>query len=196
MSRRCAFKFSDGRRCQRFPSEDSRFCHHHDPRPDLLDTADQDDPEQHPLVRIASPQDAFTVVREAINAVRMGRMRPHQAYALSCLLNVWLRLRDAINDELRVDGLHHQIIPTLHDFEEAASYNAYESEENGDKDEEATEEESPDDSESEAEEEAEAEEEGPEAKAVPVNREEIEKMVKGNETPPGGAARKKREWSN
>ena len=77
------------------------------------------DPGVHPLLRLASPRDAFDVVREAINATRTGQLSPGQAYALASLLNLWCKLFAQLREYDRVGNLRTQMLGELTDADVA-----------------------------------------------------------------------------
>jgi hypothetical protein len=64
----------------------------------------------HPLLRLTSPEDLFDVVREALNAVRLGRMAPGQAYAVGYLVDAWLRVYKEVDIYQREEGLFRQLL--------------------------------------------------------------------------------------
>ena len=107
----CYHRFPSGRFCKCPAENGSRFCHSHahdaerqrqlDARP--LDTT-------HPLSRLASRHDVFDVVREAINATRLGSLTPSQAYAIGYLADVWLRINRGFDYSERQEALRRQYL--------------------------------------------------------------------------------------
>jgi hypothetical protein len=85
-SQRCAHRHIDGNHCGRWPSPGSRFCYLHRSAHGAAA-----DPGQA-LARLSSPADLFDVIREALHAVRFGRIQPGQAYAVAYLAQMWLRV--------------------------------------------------------------------------------------------------------
>jgi hypothetical protein len=85
MSKRCQYVHPNGKRCRRFPQEDSNYCYHHTARADAFDLTHGED--LHPLLRLATPGDLFDVVRETLNAARLGRIKPNQVYAVSHMVH-------------------------------------------------------------------------------------------------------------
>jgi hypothetical protein len=118
MSTRCTFESFDGRLCKRWADRGSLFCFNHHP---ARNTANgYDGATLHPLARLSDPDDIFDVLRETLNAVRLGRIPPAQAYAVAHLAQVLLKVYDRVRVEHRDAALDRQIIPTLADEESCA----------------------------------------------------------------------------
>ena len=112
MTERCVYRYPAGHFCKRWVETGKRFCHDHDPDRDDLPKRTKAD-HLHPLLRLSTPEDLFDAVREAINAARLGRISPGQAYAMGYLADVWLRLHKAIGCGLRDKALHRQFLPDI-----------------------------------------------------------------------------------
>ena len=108
MVKRCSFIYSDGKPCGRWARPRTKFCYHHQSEcaQQLRDPANS----LHPLLRLASPEDLFDVVREGLNAVRLGRIAPGQAYALGYMVDVWLRVYKELDIYQREEGLFRQLL--------------------------------------------------------------------------------------
>lgn len=122
MSMRCCFRYDDGNYCQAWAMRNSRFCNNHQPR-GLNDpgTYSRDGwPMLHPIARLATPSDLFDLIRETLNAIRMGRITPSQAFAVSSVAGRWLEVYDKLEWEERLHALQEQILPSLVDAESAA----------------------------------------------------------------------------
>ena len=134
MALSCYFQYDNGRFCKKFAKTGSRFCHNHQPPAHLADSAlTQSDagpsdglapasawPQVHPHLRLASPTDLFALVRETLHATRTGAVTPSQAFAISSLCTVWLRVYDGMLGHQRLEALQHQILPSLVSAEAAA----------------------------------------------------------------------------
>lgn len=118
MSTRCTFETHEGRLCKRWAVRGSHFCFNHLPARDT--TKGYDGASLHPLARLSCPEDIFDVLRETLNAVRLGRIHPAQAYAVSHVAQVLLKVYERVRIERRDDALDRQIIPTLADEESCA----------------------------------------------------------------------------
>jgi hypothetical protein len=118
MPKRCAYVHPNGKPCRRWPMEDHKYCYHHAPSVDATqpDTAD----ELHPLLRLTTPGDVFDVVRETLNAARLGRIKPSQVYAVGYMAQLWARFYDMQRYADRWAGLYRQFNPDLVDEEEVA----------------------------------------------------------------------------
>ena len=118
MPKRCFYIHPNGKHCRRWPQEDSNYCYHHTARADAFDLTEGED--LHPLLRLTTPDDAFDVVRETLNAARLGRIRPSQVYAVGYMLQHWARFYNLTLCFRREAGLHRQLNPDLVDEEEVA----------------------------------------------------------------------------
>jgi hypothetical protein len=124
MSLKCCFQYDDGTFCKKWAKTGSRFCHNHQPqgasgpRPDGHSLEGW--PALHPFARLAMPADLFELVRETLNATRMGKVAPAQAHAIVALANVWLRIHEKLEHADRLYALDKQILPSLVDAESAA----------------------------------------------------------------------------
>ena len=118
MPKRCAYVHPNGKPCRRWPQEDSKFCYHHTSRADAVEPSYGED--LHPLLRLTTYEDVFDVVRESLNAARLGRIRPSQVYAVGYMIQLWLRLHDRTLSGMRERSLHRQMNPDLVDEEEIA----------------------------------------------------------------------------
>ena len=112
MSERCAHQFRAGVFCKRWAETGKRFCHDHSPDRGEHPRRIKGD-HLHPLARLSTPEDLFDAVREAINATRLGRITPGQAYAMGYLADVWLRLNRAIGSDLRDGAVLRQFLPGI-----------------------------------------------------------------------------------
>jgi len=72
----------------------------------------------HPLLRLTTPNDVFDVVRETLNAARLGRIRPSQVYAVGYMAQLWCRFYNLTTFFNREAGLYRQMNPDLVDEEE------------------------------------------------------------------------------
>ena len=107
----CYHRFPSGRFCKRWAVEGTRFCHAHaqdNERLKKLMTRPMDTISS--LSRLASRHDVFDVVREAINAARLGALTPGQAYAIGYLAEVWLRIDRGFNHDERQEALRRQYL--------------------------------------------------------------------------------------
>lgn len=125
MSNKCSFRLADGRFCKRWALRGQGFCVVHQPDPPkdqhgCSERYPEHDVSVPPLARLATPRDLFDVVRESINAVRLGRMSPGQAYAISALVSAWIHARKEVgySDSRRV--LRSQMLPALSEEERVA----------------------------------------------------------------------------
>ncbi len=104
----CAHRHPDGSFCKRWASKDSRFCYRHQPK-------QWQDPKKHdavhPLARLTTVADVFNVVRETLNAVRLGQISPGQAYATGYMVDRWLQVYDRMNWQDREKALESQMLP-------------------------------------------------------------------------------------
>lgn len=118
MPKRCQYVHPNGKPCRRWPQEDSQFCYHHTARYDAIEPSKGED--LHPLLRLTTPGDVFDVVRETLNAARLGRIRPSQVYAVGYMVQLWFRCYDNAVHRNREAGLFRQMNPDLVDEEEIA----------------------------------------------------------------------------
>jgi hypothetical protein len=116
MPKRCSYVHPNGKHCRRWPQEDSRFCYHHTARDVAIEPTQGED--LHPLLRLTTPGDLFDVVRETLNAARLGRIKPNQVYAVSHMVHTWIRVYQLLNFSVREQALYRQLNPDLVDEEE------------------------------------------------------------------------------
>jgi hypothetical protein len=116
MPKRCSYIHPNGKPCRRWPQKDSPFCYHHTARQDAITPTEGED--LHPLLRLTTPGDVFDVVRETLNAARLGRIRPSQVYAVGYAIQLWCRMYNMKMIDTRAAGLHRQMNPDLVDEEE------------------------------------------------------------------------------
>lgn len=129
MALNCYFQYENGRFCKKFAMTGSRFCNNHQPPPALDPAAipRRDAPgspvasQVHPHLRLASPSDLFDLVRETLHATRTGALTPSQAFAISSLCTVWLRVYEGMRAHQRLTALQQQILPSLVSAEAAAA---------------------------------------------------------------------------
>ena len=115
MNVRCSYESFEGQMCKRWAMRGSHFCYNHQPMQNPA--AASDGASLHPLARLANPEDVFDVLRETLNAVRLGRIVPAQAYAVGFLAQLVLKVYDRVSQDHRTEALHRQLIPTLVDQE-------------------------------------------------------------------------------
>ena len=130
MSNKCSFVLSNGRPCKRWANRGAGFCdvHKSDPAPRPYNWKEQNGPDRHSeldvsvpaLARLATARDLFDVIRESINAVRLGRMSPGQAYAICALAAAWTNARKELGLEDRTRILRGQMLPALTEEERLA----------------------------------------------------------------------------
>jgi hypothetical protein len=65
------------------------------------------------LGRLASYRDLFDVAREALNAVRLGRITPGQAYAIGYMIEMWMRVYRQLAMEDREKALSGAVLQDL-----------------------------------------------------------------------------------
>jgi hypothetical protein len=117
MPQRCAHERALGKFCARWPSPGSRFCYLH-----RAAHGSASEPGQA-LARLATPADLFDVIREALHAVRFGRIQPGQAYAVAYLAQIWLRLYRQLACDDRQAALQGDLLADLvaHDADSLAA---------------------------------------------------------------------------
>jgi len=127
LNTKCFFRNDEGEFCKRWAQRGSRFCYNHQPQgeggPGIgygSGHSAGDWPQLHPHARLATLSDLFDLVRETLNATRMGTVTPGQAAAVGSLAALWLKLYEKLRHEERLYALSAQIIPTLVDAESAA----------------------------------------------------------------------------
>ena len=118
MSKRCKYVHPNGKHCRRWPQKDSQFCYHHTSRAEATEPAYGDG--LHPLLRLTTYGDVFDVVRETLNAARLGRIRPSQVYAVGYMVQLWFRSYDNVMHRNREASLFRQMNPDLVDEESIA----------------------------------------------------------------------------
>lgn len=119
MNLKCLFRNDDGSYCKRWAQKGSRFCYNHQPQ-GLDGPGGTDWPSLHPFTRLATLSDLFDLLRESLNAARMGTMRTGQAASICSLATLWLKTYEKMEQSDRLYALTHQILPTLVDAESAA----------------------------------------------------------------------------
>jgi hypothetical protein len=119
MSLKCLFRNDDGSYCKRWAQKDSRFCYNHQPQ-GLDGPGGTDWPSLHPFTRLSTLSDLFDLLRESLNAARMGTMPTGQAASICSLATLWLKTYEKMESADRIYALSHQILPTLVDAESAA----------------------------------------------------------------------------
>lgn len=125
-NKKCFFRYPSGDYCKRWAQHGSHFCFNHQPQgasgpaPGVNRPTPDGWPSLHPHVRLAMPIDLFNLVRETLNGVRMGRVPPGQAMAISALCGWWLKLYEKLDQDARLHAMQAQILPTLVDAETAA----------------------------------------------------------------------------
>ncbi len=132
MSNKCSYVLANGQPCRRWALRGQGFCpvHQPDPPPIPYDWRNKEKGATHryseldvavpALARLATPRDLFDVIREAINAVRLGRISPGQAYAINALAAAWTKARNQLNSENRDCILRGQMLPALAEEERLA----------------------------------------------------------------------------
>lgn len=111
MARKCLHRLSSGSFCKRWAADGSMFCSHH-----VGSTAHLQHEEAmhlHPLARLTTPEDVFDLLRETLNAARLGRIPPGQAYAVGYLVSRWREMYQDLSIRQRESALHRQILPNL-----------------------------------------------------------------------------------
>ncbi len=119
MNLKCLFRYDDGSYCKRWAQKGSRFCYNHQPQ-GLDGPGGTDWPSLHPFTRLATLSDLFDLLRESLNAARMGTMPTGQAASICSLATLWLKTYEKMEQSDRLYALTHQILPTLVDAESAA----------------------------------------------------------------------------
>jgi hypothetical protein len=93
MSQRCNQRHPNGSFCKRWASKGSPFCYRHQPPPEKPGQR-EDEENLSPLDRLNTHDDLFDVVRESLNAIRLGRLSPGRAYATGYFIDLWMRVRE------------------------------------------------------------------------------------------------------
>jgi hypothetical protein len=93
MSVRCTFRLDNGKFCHRWARKASSFCSHHTPASPPVESGDSEE-NLSPLDRLNTHDDLFDVVRESLNAIRLGRLSPGRAYATGYFIDLWMRVRE------------------------------------------------------------------------------------------------------
>ncbi len=94
MHDRCNFRLENGKFCRRWPIKGTRFCLGHTTVEADPASESQEIDNLSPLDRLNTHDDLFDVVRESLNAIRLGRMPPGRAYATGYFIDLWLRVRE------------------------------------------------------------------------------------------------------
>jgi len=120
----CYFQFENGRFCKKFAMNGSRFCNNHQP-PDAPAAPAagpaRSAPRLHPHVRLSDPTDLFDLVRETLYAARTGAVNPSQAFAISSLGALWLRVYEKSASFRRLQALEEQVRQSLFSDETPAA---------------------------------------------------------------------------
>ncbi len=124
MSSRCAYRRPNGDFCRRWAMHGTSHCKTHQPevqdrRADYLSKNDAWDDSTHPMLRLASHRDAFDVLRESIQAVRLGQLEPSRAYAIAFLMDRWFKARAKLAYDDRCKNLRVQMLGELADNDAA-----------------------------------------------------------------------------
>lgn len=106
--RKCMYRLSSGSFCKRWASAGSKFCHHHEGSIAYFQESKAD--ELHPLARLTTPEDIFDMLREALNATRLGRMSSGQAHAIGHLAAEWRKTFELLSFRQREMNLHRQFL--------------------------------------------------------------------------------------
>jgi hypothetical protein len=93
MSVRCTFRLDNGKFCRRWARKGSPVCAHHTPASPPAESRDSEE-NLSPLDRLNTHDDLFDVVRESLNAIRLGRLSPGRAYATGYFIDLWMRVRE------------------------------------------------------------------------------------------------------
>jgi hypothetical protein len=108
---KCMYRLRNGNFCSRWANHTSKFCSHHEGSLAHFDFSEGD--ELHPLQRLTTPEDIFSMLREALNATRLGRMTPAQAHALGHLSAEWRKTYEMLSFRTRETGLYRQFLTDL-----------------------------------------------------------------------------------
>lgn len=106
--RKCTYRLSSGSFCKRWASASSQFCHHHEGSTAYFQQSESG--ELHPLARLTTPEDIFDMLREALNATRLGRMSSGQAHAIGHLAAEWRKTYELLSFRQREMNLHRQFL--------------------------------------------------------------------------------------
>ncbi|MBI3664076.1 MAG: hypothetical protein HY234_13625 [Acidobacteria bacterium] len=93
MSVRCTFRLDNGKFCHRWARKGAPFCSHHTPASPPAESGDSEE-NLSPLDRLNTHDDLFDVVRESLNAIRLGRLSPGRAYATGYFIDLWMRIKE------------------------------------------------------------------------------------------------------
>jgi hypothetical protein len=93
MSVRCTFRLDNGKFCRRWARKGSPVCAHHTPASPPVESGDSEE-NLSPLDRLNTHDDLFDVVRESLNAIRLGRLSRGRAYATGYFIDLWMRVRE------------------------------------------------------------------------------------------------------
>lgn len=97
MSVRCTFRLDSGKFCHRWARKGTPLCAHHTPAQPAPQPEPDDDANLSPLDRLTTHDDVFDVVRETLNAIRLGHVSPGRAYATGYFIDLWLRVRERMD---------------------------------------------------------------------------------------------------
>jgi hypothetical protein len=114
----CAHRFPNASFCKRRAREGSRFCGYHRADENLTSFPAQAD--VNPLDRLLEPSDAFAVMRETVNAARLGRIPPAQVYAVCAAVYAWLKVWRVMGYRDRQEALESQYVSNVLDAEASA----------------------------------------------------------------------------
>jgi hypothetical protein len=118
----CAHRFPNASFCKRRARDGSRFCGYH--RADENLTSFPAQPEVNPLDRLTEISDVFAVVRETVNAARLGRIPPGQVYAVCAAVHLWLKVERKMGYYDRKEALENQYVSSVLDAEASSGASA------------------------------------------------------------------------
>jgi hypothetical protein len=108
---KCHHRFRSGSFCHRTASPGTPFCGYH--QGSRATIASVEGAELHPLARLTTPEDVWDLLRETLNAARLGRISAAQARAVHHLAREWRAYYALLSERQREKALHRQILPTL-----------------------------------------------------------------------------------
>lgn len=112
MSQHCSHRYTDGSACKRFASQGSPFCYKHNPEYRAIHKHLKEIPAD---VRLLTIDDVMEVVRQTLNLVRHGYLRPSQAYAIGYLVHLWVKLSKEAGYQEGTTGLQERTLRVLLD---------------------------------------------------------------------------------